>query len=85
MSLDAQDLQQIAALMQPATDRILLTEEAMRFTKHESGGAFYRWCRRFDVKSVANGRYARVHLDRALDRESRKTRFKTRRKVLAAA
>ncbi len=76
MPLDEEDLLKIASLLQPATDRILTTEEATRYTKHESDSAFYRWCLRLSVKSVTNGRYSRVHLDRALDRESRKARFR---------
>ena len=56
------------------TDRILTTEEAITYTKHESFSAFYRWASRWRVTSAQHGRYARSQLDAALEREAAKKR-----------
>ena len=75
-TLQPEDLAAIAAMLAapPRTDRILTREEAMAYTKHESESAFYRWCTRWRVTSAAAGRYARGHLDSALDREASRRR-----------
>jgi hypothetical protein len=68
-----------------ATDQILTTAEAVAYTKHESGSAFYRWARRLRVSSISNGRYSRPQLDAALDREARRARFRSAEPRPAAA
>lgn len=80
MPLDPADLAQIRAIVRNElaapliTDRILTQAEAIAFTKHGSTSAFFRWCRRWRITSAAPGRYARHHLDSALEREAAKRR-----------
>lgn len=76
------DLVQIAALLRQQQAQldalvkrtpagpVLTLAEAIAYAKHDSDSAFYRWCARWRVRSITNGRYARGHLDRALAREA---------------
>jgi hypothetical protein len=49
---------------------VLTLAEAITYTKHESDSAFYRWCEKWGVSTVARGRYSRRWLDRAMEKES---------------
>lgn len=84
MPLTDEDIAQIVRLIQPAAAAVLTLAEAIRYTKHESHSAFYRWCKRWGVRSITNGRFSRPQLDRAIDRESRKARFRSPEKRKAA-
>lgn len=82
MQFSSDDLAVIRAMLREeiaapgVTDRILTVPEAIAYTKHESESAFYRWCSRWHVTSSSPGRYARSHLDTALQREAEKRRAK---------
>lgn len=62
--------QRIATLLRAVQSPILTLAEAIAYTKHASAPAFSRWCSRWRVTSVSNGRYARGALDRGLHREA---------------
>ncbi len=76
------DLEQVATLLRQHDQKltellkrtpvgpVLTLAEAITYAKHDSDSAFYRWCARWKVRSISNGRYARGHLDRAMQREA---------------
>lgn len=85
MPLDPETIAVIEGLLTTAigvarkASPILTRDEAMEYTKNLGDDAFYRWCKRMSVRSVTNGRYSRPQLDRAMERESRKARFASKR------
>ena len=56
----------LAAKLAPNTRPELSTAEAMQLTGHRSESAFYRWAASRRVKHIAQGRYRRTALLRAL-------------------
>lgn len=85
MPLDATDLAKVAEVVRGElsaaamrSDAILTTLEAMVYAKTESASAFYRWCVRWKVKSITNGRWSREQLDLGLKREASKVNFRPR-------
>ncbi len=67
-------LRDVLAEPRARTDAILTLEEAIRYSKHESKSAFYRWCSRYHVTGYEPGRFARSQLDRGLRAEAEKKR-----------
>lgn len=61
-----------AQLAAPKTGQILTRAEARHYVKRPSEAAFCEWCKRWQVRPFARGRYSRAHLDRALENESRR-------------
>jgi hypothetical protein len=64
-------LQSTAPATSPHTDTILTRPEARAYVKRRGEASFCEWCRKWAVRPVSRGRYSRLALDRALDREAR--------------
>lgn len=52
------------------TTSILTTAEAMTYVKVGSIASFRRWCKAYNCHTRERGRWAKINLDRAIEREA---------------
>ena len=58
-----------AMLAQPkAAEPVLTRDEAKHYVKKPSNAAFSRWCKKWGVRPIEQGRYSRANLDKAIER-----------------
>lgn len=75
--------QRIAEIISARAKPVLTLEQAIPYTNHKSDSAFYVWAKKWKVTPCDHGRYARGHLDRALEREAQSRGKKRKLKVAA--
>jgi hypothetical protein len=74
-------IRRIVAELAGNTKPVLDRAQAIKYTNHYSDTAFDRWRKKMNVTACSQGRYARGHLDRAMQREAMTRRTRKIREV----